>query len=782
MSPSITATDLKAALPDVTSAQRLTRLKSGAIICRDSWGIPHIKAENEYDLFFAQGFATAQDRLFQMDYDRLRCLGRVAEYVGQAGLSQDRLMRRRQMERVSKLDYELASEAARQTMDAYSDGVNTFIERCGSLPVEYRLLDRTPEPWEPWQCALLYKVRNTAEGSFQGKLWLGRLASAIGPEKAVKLSPGYQPGTLLTVPPGARYSGSVLQAVDEMRAVVEATSLLNSTDGGSNGWAVSGDRTASGLPLMAGDSHRGLEAPNVYYQVHLIGPDFAALGHSIPGVPMTLHFCHNQYIGWGMTHGGVDTQDLFVEQFREVDSKLQYLFKGEWLRADTSTQTLKVRGRSEAQVEIVETHHGPVIAGDPHSGAAISLADPGSREGTPWIDAAYRAMKAKSADEFEQALEDWTDRVNNYPYADVHGNFGYTLRGRVPLRGPENGWGPVAGWTGEHEWQGYIPPAELPRARNPECGWAVTCNQRVVDESYPHYLTNFFGTGYRVERIASRIDALKGSKITVEDMSSIHADITSVPALAFIAALRRVRVAEGRARIAADILQNWDGRLSAGSQAAAIYEMASSLLTETLVKAHYGELAGGLLKGTDAGADEHFRRHLKAALVGAMDSGDESLLPAGETWESLLGASLEGALVALGNRLGPDMSRWRWGDLHGTRHRHPLSATFPDAADLLDPPRVETPGDSDTPFASGAKVSADFVTGTGPINRYIHDPSDWSNGRWIVPLGSSGHPGSPHYADQQQMWAKVETILQLWHWDQIEKEAETRQVLSADGV
>ena len=287
---SISRDDLQSALPDVTSPQKFSKLNSGAVINRDRWGIPHIKADDEYDLFFAQGFATAQDRLFQMDFDRMRCLGRVSEYVGAAGLAQDRLMRRRRQDRVAKLDYEVASDAAKNAMDAYADGVNAFIATTSALPVEYKLLDKSPESWEPWHCVVVYKVRNTAEGSFQGKLWLSKLAAEIGPEAAARLTPGYQPGQLLTVPPGSRYSGAVLNAVDELRAVVEATSLLNSTDGGSNGWVISGERTASGLPLVAGDSHRGLEVPNVYYQVHLIGPDFAVLGHSIPGVPMALHF------------------------------------------------------------------------------------------------------------------------------------------------------------------------------------------------------------------------------------------------------------------------------------------------------------------------------------------------------------------------------------------------------------------------------------------------------------------------------------------------------------
>lgn len=780
MPNSITEADLKAALPDVTSTQSFSQVTSGATIRRDKWGIPHIKADNEYDLFFAQGFATAQDRLFQMDFDRMRCIGRVAEYLGDAAVPQDTLMRRRRMERVSKLDYSIASPDVKIAVDAYTDGVNAFINGTKSLPVEYKLLGKKPEPWEAWHCVVVYKVRNTAEGSFQGKLWLARLAAEIGPERAAKLSPGYQPGSLLTVPPGERYSGPVLNAVDELRTVVEASSMLNDTDGGSNGWAVSGDRTESGLPLVAGDSHRGLEAPNVYYQVHLIGPDFAALGHSIPGVPMALHFCHNEHIGWGMTHGGVDTQDLFVEQFRTQGEKTEYLYKGSWVQADVSSDTVRVKGGDDVRVRIVETHHGPVIAGDSANGYGVVLADPGSREGTPWLDSAYGVMKSKSADELEKAFEGWTDRVNNYPYADVHGNFGYTLRGRIPVRGSGNGWGPVPGWTGDHEWQGYIPAAELPRSRNPETGWIVTCNQRVVDETYPHYLTNFYGSGFRAERIASRIADLSDKKIGINEMSAIHADVTSIPAQALQKALARVKDLDGETAEAAKAILEWDCVLSVDSSAAALYEMVAAKLSELVVRGNYGSLAENMISSLDPGAEEHFRRHLKSGLVVAMESGESDLLPDGVTWDGVLKQAIDLALTETEARLGDDRSKWRWGDLHGSAQQHPLASAFPELAEALNPPRVETAGDGDTPYASGTRTGTDFTTGSGPINRYIHDPSNWSNGRWIVPLGASGHPGSPHYADQQQMWAKVETIPQLWDWDEIGSSAESEQVLQSE--
>ena len=475
-------------LPNLTVDVASAQIVSGATIYRDRWSIPHIYAENAHDAFFAQGYATAQDRLWQMDFDRLRCLGRAAEYLGNSAIIEDTLMRRRDFETISLADYDLCSTEAKTALDAYTHGVNAFINSDNPLPYEYQLLDTEPELWQPWHCIVVYKVRNSAEGSFQSKLWRAKLAAEIGPENAAKLSPGYQQGMYLTVPPSVVYDGPAENAVDELRAAVNATAPLREIDGGSNGWAVSGDLTASGIPMVGGDSHRGLEVPNVYYQVHMRSDEFDVLGHSVPGMPMVMHFAHNRHVAWGMTHGGVDTQDLFVEQLRRTDQSAQYLFKGEWLPAEFSREQLNVRGDEPQTIEVVKTHHGPIISGSPDDGWGIALADPGSNDATPWIDATLDAMKCKNADEFEQALSRWTDRVNNYPYADIHGNFGYALKGRIPIRNAVNGWGPVEGWTGENEWQGYIPDDELPRSRNPETGWVVTCNQRVVGEDYPYFL------------------------------------------------------------------------------------------------------------------------------------------------------------------------------------------------------------------------------------------------------------------------------------------------------
>lgn len=777
--PSLTSADLEAALPDVTSTFKFKGLKAVVNVYRDRWGIPHIKAENEHDLFFAQGFVTAQDRLFHMDYDRMRCLGRWAEYAGPRAVPQDRLNRRRKLDRVSKEDYALCSPAAKAMMDAYASGVNAFMDTTKAWPIEYKLLGVKPERWEPWHCILAYKVRNTAEGNFHMKLWMARLAAEIGPEAAAKLSPGYIPGMLLTLPPGAKFTGPVANAVEELAEVAKHITHFPPADGESNGWAVAGSRTVSGKPLVAGDSHRTLDVPNVYYQTHLSCPAFSAVGHAVPGFPGVLHFMHNEYVAWGMTHGMGDVQDLFVEQFREHSGRREYLFKDEWRAAEVSTETVKVRGGADVKVDVTETHHGHVVAGDPAKGWGLALADPGSMKGgTKWVDAAYGAMKSKSAEELSTAFDEWTDRTNNYPHADVHGSFGYILKGRFPVRHSANGWGPVPGWTGEHDWKGMVPPSELPSAKNPPEGWIVTCNQRTVDETYPYYISNAWASDYRASRIVERIEQVRksGQKMTVAGMAAIHADRVSVPGQVFAKAAREIAVKGVSAQKARGLLAAWDGDMGRARPEPVIYAALAHEVVSAIVRRHYGKLSEEALNVDASGGSVHINRHLLPLILSHISGGDTSLLAPGNTWASTLARALETAVAALEKKHGRVMGEWKWGSSHKTGHQHPLAPTFPGAAGLLNPPRVSTHGDWSTP-CNGTHALRDPKHTAGPVNRYVHDPSDWRNSRWIVPLGASGHPGSRHYSDQQQMWADVETIPMLWDFHDIEKEAESGQTL-----
>ena len=306
--------DLKTALPDTNTTFRLKGPEADIVVYRDRFGIPHVRARSAHDAFFGQGFATAQDRLWHMDHDRRWAYGRWAEFGGESAIEQDLLMRRFQLRASVESDYEAVNVETRAMLDAYASGVNAFIETTGPLPIEYRLVEAEPEPWRPWDCIAAFKARHILMGVFEAKLWRARLVRKLGPEGAAGLLPRPRRGDLLIVPPGAEYDGTGTDAVAALSEGAKITggwadgptSLGPDADAGSNNWAVSGSRTASGKPLLAGDPHRPLETPNVYYQNHVSCPDFDAIGLSFPGCPAFPHFGHNAHVAWCVTHAQAD--------------------------------------------------------------------------------------------------------------------------------------------------------------------------------------------------------------------------------------------------------------------------------------------------------------------------------------------------------------------------------------------------------------------------------------------------------------------------------------------
>ena len=770
---STTKKDLEAALPDMSKTLHLKGPADTVQVHRDAYGIPHVRARSTRDAFFGQGFVTAQDRLWHMDQDRHWAYGRWAEYAGTVAIDQDVLMRRFQIHPSVESDYAAVNPETRAMFDAYAAGVNAFIQSTGSLPVEYALLEAEPEAWEPWDCIAVFKARHILMGLFESKLWKARLVNTLGPEKAASILPGYREGHLLIAPPGAEYLGHVSEGLAHLRAGAEVTVWLGDVDGGSNNWALSGNRTASGRPLLAGDPHRVLDTPNVYYQNHIACPEFDAIGLSFPGFPGFPHFGHNAHVAWCVTHAQADYQDLYVERF-DLDSPTQYEFKGEWKQADVRHEVIEVKGSDSIEVDVTVTHHGPVIAGEPTTGYAAAFKYTSTSGPNKGPECLPRMLRARSADELDESMRDWVEPSHNFVFGDVHGDIGYLNRGKLPIRSMANAWLPVPGWTGEHEWEGFVPFEELVRSRNPERGYIVTANNRIVDDSYQHYIGIEFSPEFRARRIAERIQQLNDA--TVEDMASVHGDEVSMPAQAFVRLLSNVQPLDDLSADARQRLLAWDGTMDRDAVEPSIYSAFRLKLNRRLLEHALGPLTEEAVTGLDRGAPFH-RVRLEAEFVEMAKEDDTSLLPPGTDWSSLMAQALVDGVAYLKDRLGDDVSSWKWGGIHVTRSRHALSESFPEMAEVLDPPSMPVGGDGDTPHAMGYRPSEPFtVTGTS-IARYVFDISDWDNSRWIIPLGASGHPGSPHYADQAPIWGDVRLIPMLYDWDRIAAEAETHQEL-----
>ena len=772
----ITKRDLLASLPDVNSTIAIPALDGPVSIVRDGWGVPHVKAGSEWDVFAGQGFATAQDRLWHMEYDRRRALGRWAEWVGPAGLAHDRLWRRLDIERAAKADLQAAAKDAVDMLEAYCAGVNAFIATTDSLPVEYHILDATPEPWAPWHCLATYKVRNLVYGVWEMKMWRSRLANNIGPEAAARLFTGYEAGHLITAPPGEVFDGPELDGLDELISAVELLGDPAFGDGGSNAWVIGGELTESGMPLVAGDSHRLLDTPNVYYQVHLSCPEWRVSGYSLPGVPAAPHFSHTEFVAWGMTHGYADYQDLFVEKFRNgPENRLEFKAAGEWIAAEQRVEDIRIRDAEPQPISVARTRHGPIILGNPQNGSGVAFSHPGTNSGTPWANTLLGLLRARNADGVEESLRDWTEPVNNFVYADRDGEFGYRYRGRIPIRSMSNAWRPIDGSGTEHEWRGEIPFEHMPATRNPATGWVVTCNQRVTGDDYPYYIALEYAPDFRARRVTSHIADWRGGA-DVQAMQAMHADRVSLPGLTYSRVAAGLSVTEEPLADAVSLLREWDGSMEVDSPAAAIYGAGRAHLVKTVAGILLGSLADEGTSASGRGAYVHLSQIFSRAIAD-MESEVPSLLPRGHTWGVMVHDSLAAAVRELTDRLGPDLASWRWGDIHRTSPEHPLSPIYPEAAELLDPPGFEYGGDAETPQAAAFSLTDRFNVTTTSSNRYIHDTGDWNRSLWVVPLGASGHPGSPHYADQGPLWATVRYVPQLWDWDDIEKSGESRQKL-----
>jgi len=771
ISEKINRQDLKSAIPSLTGSVQLRGLQGTVKVFRDRYGIPHMKAESELDAFFAQGFVTAQDRLWHMEYDRRRGSGRWAEAVGESAVAQDKMMRRFRLEASAKADYQVMDPHTKDVFDAYAAGVNAFITSGDALPVEYRITRLEPEPWQPWDGLTAYKVRHISMGVFESKVWRARMVREVGPEAAGKLFPGFEPGYLMILPPGSTSPGPLDEGLKELAEGAAGLNHLNEMDSGSNSWVLSGAETATGKPILAGDSHRALDTPSAYYQNQVACPEFDVVGLSFPGVPGFPHFGHNGRVSWSVTHTAADYQDLYVERFQDG----KYLYKDRWLDAETHDETIKVRDGTDVHTKVTVTQHGPVIAGYPDQGSGLAFKYTATERASTWPEILWRMLRVENSKELVDSMSGWVDPCNNLLFADIHGNMGYLCRGRIPIRSRVNGWLPVPGWMGEHEWEGDIPFDELPVSINPPEGYIATANNRPVGDDYPHYIAIDFTPEFRVRLVTEGLKSLH--RPTAEDMEQVHAQRVSIPALAYLGVVKQIDPKDAAIKAAKDLLLDWNGEMNANQVQPTIYSaMRDAMLKEVLETNLTEKLAYDAWHPADRGLGS-FSNRLKARLVAMIEQDDRSLLPEGDTWPTAVARALSKAVATLSERLGGDMGQWQWERVHQARPKHNLSAAFPELAELLDPPAIPSSGDGDTPLQGGYSPANPATVTSLSVARYSYDPSDWENSLWVVPLGSSGHPGSPHYADQSETWRQVKMIPMGYDWGRIEASCETKQTL-----
>jgi penicillin amidase len=728
---------------------------------RDEWGIPHVQAQSAHDAFVGQGYAHAMDRLWQMDASRKQMEGRWAEWVGAAGVPADRLARRLRAAAASVRDYEALGADTRAMVDAYASGVNAYLATHPALPAEYQLVAGTPERWEGWHCIAAMRQRGYLMGSVWFKLWRAAAVGVVSPDDVAKLRYDDDGADRLCIPPGAdavRWTASLA----DLREPMHALSLLagqDATDGGSNNWALAPSRTEAGRPILAGDPHRAFELPGMYAQMHLGCDEFDVIGFTIPGVPAFPHFGHNEHVAWGVTHACADIHDLYVEVFDPAD-RSRYRHRGDWLRAESATEEIKVRGGPAEPVQIVTTLHGPVIAGDPAAGAALTLKSVQFFDVDRSFDCLLPMLRAESVDSLFRAVRGWGLIDHNLVAADTAGHIGHLVRAVIPRRPAINGWLPVPGWTGEYEWDGMIPAEQMPRTDDPARGYLVTANNRVVTAipATGDYFSTDALPPYRARRIEELIAGL--GPASPDDMAAIHHDDFSAPARLFQTALADVVPRSAAASSVRELILGWDGRMSPESAGAACYSRLRWALAR-IVGSRSGLAAPTNATGaalTDLPGGVSAVSHLWWVLPALLRSGDTSLA-GGRAWRELLADALEA--------VASKPSDVAWDQLHTAAITHPLTPLLPNAPPALSPAGAGVGGDNETVWATGCRAESGTAAVYGAVARYVFDVGNWDNSSWIVVGGASGDPASPHYVDQHDAWSKCELIPMRYDWDTV---------------
>jgi penicillin amidase len=734
-------------MPSETAVQSL----DGPLnIARNGFGVAHVRASTTRDVFVGQGFASAQDRLWQMEYDRRRAVGRWSEAAGPAGLAADRMARKLGLEEVAKADLAVMAPEAREAFEAYAAGVNAFLAGAPQLPPEYGLTGLRPEPWEPWHSLVLFKIRHILMGLWQWKVAAGGLLARVGPDAWRSLQFMPPVGSSLVLPPGGRITQLYEDANAEIAACAGHLGFLSEVEAGSNSWAVHGSRTTTGRPVICNDSHRALDVPNAYWQVHLACPEFNVAGATFAGFPGFPHFGFNGNVAWNITHTQGDYQDLYVERF-DGD---RYLTEDGWRPAEVTQQTISVRGAEPVAVETWCTRHGPVVHGDPRSGTGIALKYTAAIGGKQPFDGLVSMLRSRSVEGLFETQRTWVDPVNNLVAGDSAGNIGYLVRGELPIRASKAGRRlPVPGWTGEHEWVGSVPFEQLPCAVNPSEGFIATANQRVIAEDEP-YISAYFASPARADRLVELLGG--GDTLEPATIASFQNDTVSRPARAWAKLLRSLGPFDGEAERARAMLSDWDGDLLPDRPEPFLYAFFRRTVMRELFAPVVGEDTWTWLTSEANPGLGRIAGGLLADVVAHLEEGIQP--PGGRTWKDVLVPALDQAWKSAVELAGEDPAGWRWGDRHTTGSRHPLSAEFPDAD--LDPPRVPIGGDADTLKNAGYGLSGrnDFMLTSTSVYRQVVDFADPASASYVVPGGASGDSRSPHFADQLPLWANCERI------------------------
>lgn len=758
------------AIPDYNETVELTGLTAEVQVYRDSLAVPHIYAKNEADLFKTIGFVMAQDRMWQMDLLRRVTQGRLAEIFGEDLINTDLFLRALRIPEKSEMMLADLSPKQKTALEAYTNGVNQYLEQyADKLPPEFSILGYTPEAWEPIHSLNVtgYMAWDLAGSAYNAEITLYKIIQSIGMEKAEGLVPNIAERGIVVFP-DFKIDPALLELENSLMAEAKTVEELGvQIFSGSNNWAISGDKSTTGMPIMSNDMHLGLNAPGIWYQLHaVVEGEFNVTGLAVPGQPLIVAG-HNENIAWGLTNLYVDDIDLYLETINPEDSS-QYFFMGEWKNMEVRKELIRIKGGDSVYRENKFTHRGPLVSSFKKIDQAISMRWIGTGYSNE-MRAIYLLNKAENWDDFKDAIRTFNSVSQNFVYADAAGNIGLYAGGGVPIRKGKN-YLIKPGETDEFDWTDRIPFEELPHSYNPESGMVSSANNKTVGNDYPYYIGTYFSQDYRINRIREMLE--EKEKLSVEDFKTMLADQNSILARTFVPdMLVELASVDGDENFkkAYKLLVDWNGTMDADAIAPLLFEKTYHNMLVNLLKDDLGE---------DLFTEYYNNAQLSRNFIDDFWKTkdpfwcDDITTPdVKESFGDIVRKSFEETLAQLSVELGPNMDEWTWGTVHQVEFNHQMGGVaILDFIFGLNRGPYPVGGSFHTVSPYSYKFANAFTADHGASHRHIYLPNNWDESLTIIPTGESGIPASDHYMDQTEKYLNNE-----YHADPFSRKAVEKQ-------
>jgi len=742
----------KRSVPDFNKDVVLKRLEEPVKVIRDSMAIPHIYAHNELDLYRTAGYVMAQDRLWQMDLIRRATQGKLAEIFGKDMVQTDVFLRALRIPEKSHLIYEDCTPAQQAGFDAYTDGVNQYIEQhIHTLPPEFAILGYNPEQWIPEHSLNIigYMAWDLAKSAYSTEITLYKIIQKLGMEKAQGLIPdmasrkevvyqGFNLDTLLLQPNVSLLDGD--KRLDELGLKVFF---------GSNNWAVSGKKSTTGKPILANDMHLGLSLPGIWYQIHeVVDGKLNVTGLAVPGQPLVVAG-HNKNIAWGMTNVMSDDIDLYFEKLNPADTN-QYLFNGIWKNMEVRKEIIRIKGGDSLVIFNRFTFRGPIISKFKNMKEAISMHWIGndfSNEGK----AIYLLNRAENWSDFTQALRTFNALSQNFVYADIDGNIGLYAGGGFPIR-KGAGYLIKPGDTDEFDWTGRIPFEELPHIYNPESGMVSSANNKSVGNDYPYYISAYYAQNYRIGRIREMLRAKE--KLSVKDFEAMQTDQHSLMVREFLPKiLKSLNQSDlnPEEKQVFTILANWDGDMEAEKPGPLIFEQFYHCWFRNLLEDDLGE---SLFREyyENSTLSRNFMENFR--LNGDVTWCDDQTTPNHiEGYDEIVYKTFKETVKLLISQFNTKPEQWKWADIHQLTLEHPMGKIkILDRIFRLNRGPFRVGGSFHTVSPFSYPYSDPYKVNHGASHRHIYSTGNWDESLTVIPTGESGIPASIHYGDQIEMY------------------------------